>query len=38
MVSHVAILYDLAHLGVEKCVSDYHFFILDVFLEALAFE
>lgn len=30
------VLHDLAHLRVKECVSDYHFFFLQVFLEAFA--
>ena len=28
----------LTHLSIQKCISNYHLFLLDLFLEALAFE
>ena len=35
---HISILDNLTHLGIEECISDYHFFILKFFLESFAFE
>ena len=35
---HISVLDNLAHLGIEECISDYHFFILKFFLESFAFE
>lgn len=38
MIAHVSILNDLPHLRIQEGVSNYHLFVLDVFLEVLALE
>jgi hypothetical protein len=35
---HVSILHDLAHLSIQECVSDYHFFLLEILLESFSLE
>ena len=35
---HISVLDDLAHLSIQEGISDYHFFILEFFLESFAFE
>ena len=37
-LAHLTVLNDLTHLSIQKCVSDDHFFVLQVLLGALIFE